>query len=143
MTSSHLGQFLPSAPSHSVLFMRLPISSMISSLLTETRQNRGPAWQSSRSGLHRRKQTSSQELPHSSMPSWPSALQSKLSSTLGTLSLCHPSSKDPSHPETNDYHSFFSSDFCLMEHFDLFQMQTLCVTSGYLAFDIYICWARM
>lgn len=41
------------------------------------------------------------------------------------------------------YASFFSSDFCLMQHFDLIQMQTLCITAGYLTFDIYICYSRM
>ena len=45
--------------------------------------------------------------------------------------------------ENGTYTNFFASDYCLMQHFDLFQMVTLCITGGYLTFDIYICYAKM
>lgn len=46
-------------------------------------------------------------------------------------------------PKSDHYSNFFASDYCLMEHFDLWQMVTLAITSGYLAFDILICYAKM
>jgi hypothetical protein len=46
-------------------------------------------------------------------------------------------------PQAQSYSNFFLSDYCLMEHVDLWQMITLSLSTGYLTFDIYICYAKM
>ena len=51
-------------------------------------------------------------------------------------------SKEPG-KESEGYKSPFTSDYCLMEDIELWQMISLCVTAGYLVYDVYICYAKM
>ncbi|CDW75295.1 uncharacterized loc101213712 isoform 1 [Stylonychia lemnae] len=45
--------------------------------------------------------------------------------------------------EDYGYQNFFVSDYCLMKQSNIWQMITLCFSSGYLTFDIYICYAKI